>query len=277
MPDDSPAEPTCYVARAFTSPLLADPEWVAGFRWFAKQLLSIAHDLKRYDSMPSYRDTLLKTKWNPHWDGLALHLKKVVDAGRNGSANTAYAMDGHVCDAFQLACAAMDENRERSTPNKTPIPLTALEGMNELLSRSNPAATPEGGKLPAIIAAAQALDMVLRNYVELSATPGYDRTIGLGRISQAAIDVSQLLATRNVEGVSDDSHAADYCNVLIVCVDRLIDSIRGGKDPDADTVVGVRKAIAALEPLQTRRKWNIPPRKQEPAIDYDSLANKLAA
>ncbi len=148
MPDDSPAEPTCYVARAFTSPLLADPEWVAGFRWFGKQLLSIARDLQRYDSMPSYRDALLKTKWCPYWEGLALHLKKVVDAGRNGPAISAYAMDGGVYDAFQLACAAMDESGKRSTPTKTPIPLTALEGINELLNRSEPAPPPTGDAMP---------------------------------------------------------------------------------------------------------------------------------
>ena len=135
MSEQSPVDLTRRVLWAHTSPLLADPEWIQGFRWLTEQLLSVARGMKRHENMPSYRDALLVRKWHPFLEGFSLHVMKVVDAGRNGPAIAAYVLDARVDEAFQLSCAMLDDMLVRKAANKdkVPIPLTTLEAINELL------------------------------------------------------------------------------------------------------------------------------------------------
>jgi hypothetical protein len=99
------------------------------------------------------------------------------------------------------------------------------------------------------VGAARAFLEFLRHHIALAETPGYDPTLGLHRVSIVAGEVKQALPTRD-----QDSEAVDYCNPLIVCVERLIDDLLAGRPFDSAAIEGVEKAVAALESLWTRRQ-----------------------
>ncbi len=133
MSDDSLVDVAPRFLWAHTSPLLADPEWIAGFRWMIERLLSTARRMKH--NMPSYRTALVVREWYPFLEGLSLHVMKAVNAGRNGPGIAAYVLDARVDEAFQLTCAMLDDmlDRKAANKNKVPIPLSTLEAINELL------------------------------------------------------------------------------------------------------------------------------------------------
>ncbi len=133
MSDDSLVDVAPRFLWAHTSPLLADPEWIAGFRWMIERLLSTARRMKH--NMPSYRTALVVREWHPFLEGLSLHVMKAVNAGRNGPGIAAYVLDARVDEAFQLTCAMLDDMLDRKAANKdkVPIPLSTLEAINELL------------------------------------------------------------------------------------------------------------------------------------------------
>jgi hypothetical protein len=130
------------IALPFPSPLLNDPEWVRWFRRLFEELLSAARDLQRFEAMPSYHNTILHTRWHYYLDALSRHLERAVDAGRKESS--ALFMDKDLWEAYQLAYAMMDDiaARTRANPGETPIPMTALEGVTEILARSKAATAP---------------------------------------------------------------------------------------------------------------------------------------
>ena len=156
MSEDSPFASAPRFLWAHTSPLLADPEWIAGFRWMIEQLLSTARGMKRHENLPSYRNALVVREWHPFLERLSLHVMKVVDAGRNGPAIAAYVLDARVEKAFQLTCAMLDDMlvRKAVNKNKTPIPLSTLEAISELLAHltaptpAEPSTPPTGEKRP---------------------------------------------------------------------------------------------------------------------------------
>jgi hypothetical protein len=76
---------------------------------------------------------LVTTEWKQFLDGLAHHVYKAVEDGRNGPPIRAYAVDGDVAAAYQLACAALDSVADPAGPNDAM--LAALEDINEKLSR----------------------------------------------------------------------------------------------------------------------------------------------
>jgi hypothetical protein len=108
--------------------------------------------------------------------------------------------------------------------------------------------------LSPIIAAARAFREVLRHHIELSTTPGYDPTLGWHQINTAANRVTELLVRRDGEGQFADSLAANYCNVLEVCIERLIGNMLEDEDWDQGSIAGIAKAIEALESHHARRQ-----------------------
>jgi hypothetical protein len=130
--------------------------------------------------------------------------------------------------------------------------------------------------LTPIISAARDVRETLRHHAELVSAPGYDVTLGLHRISLAIGNAGQLFPTRN-----EDSEAVDFCNVVSTCMTRLTDDLLAAKTWDADAVVGLEKAISALESLQARREGKQEPKYSNPdarpridaRLDSPSVAN----
>ena len=146
-----PAEPfkdAPRVIMAPPSPLLADPDWVIGFCWMVERLLGTARKLARHGTMPTYRQMLLETEWKPSIEGLAAHVMKAVEDGRNGPPIRTYVLHGNVPEAYQLAYAMLREMSLRARPDTLPIPITALEGIHELLANWQAPANPAAGPTP---------------------------------------------------------------------------------------------------------------------------------
>jgi len=196
---------------AHTSPLLADPEWIAGFRWMIEQLLSTARRMKRHENMPSYRHARMVKDWHPFLKGLSLHVMKVVDAGRNGPAIAAYVRDARVEEAFQLTCAMLDDIlvRKEANKDKVPIPRTTLEAINGLLAQSiaptpgEPITPPTGenkppeapAELPDLVTLDQAAAVVENKSPEAPTWPDpLNQTLEKLKGSSAAKDLIQFLA-----------------------------------------------------------------------------------
>ena len=138
MSDDPSKEATGF-PMAQPSPLLADPDWIIGFRSMVDQLLNAGHAATRHASMSSYRTAVLETRWKPWLDGLSCHVYRVVEDGRNGPLVRTYACDSDIEEAYQLACAALDEAADVAGP--TEAMMAALEDIADRLSRWEPAAS----------------------------------------------------------------------------------------------------------------------------------------
>jgi hypothetical protein len=144
--DDRPVSPPKDAPRfvmAPPSPLLADADWIRGFHWMVKELLDAGRAITRAGSTPSYRSTLIEMRWKQFLDGLAAHVMKAVEDGRNGPPIRSYVLDRNISEAYQWTSAALDEIADRSGPSVEM--LAALEGIDELLSRwqAPPPAQPE--------------------------------------------------------------------------------------------------------------------------------------
>jgi hypothetical protein len=128
------------------------------------------------------------------------------------------------------------------------------------------------GDLADIVSKARAFREVLRHHIELSTTPGYDLTLGWHQISVAANRATELLVRRDAEGQFADSLAANYCNVLEVCIKRLIGNILAEKDWDHDSIAGVEKAIEALKSHHARRQVDCREKQEPEAAGIDTVA-----
>ena len=140
LPAIDPTANLPVVRQAPLSLLVSDPDWIHAFRWLIGQLLDVGHDVIRYDSVPSYRDTALVLHWGPFLDGLKAHVWKAVEAGRNVPPTLALALDPGVFKAYQLVCIALDDHAASTGP--TPPMMTALEGIAELLAHWQPTVAP---------------------------------------------------------------------------------------------------------------------------------------
>jgi hypothetical protein len=126
---------------AVHSPMLADPTWIIGFRWMAGELLKAGRAATRHGSMPSYSTMLIETKWKPFLKGFAAHLWKVVQDGRNSPGFLACILNGDIVEAYELACAILDESitvdGQKITLPSHPSEnmLAALEDIAQMLSR----------------------------------------------------------------------------------------------------------------------------------------------
>jgi hypothetical protein len=119
VPADNPVHETPrLVKRAASSPLLADPGWIGGFRWLVVELLRVGREIVRHASMPGYRGMLIETQWKQWLDGLAVHIWKVVEDGRNGPPIRGYVLSFEVEGAYQLVCAALEEVASQDGPNE---------------------------------------------------------------------------------------------------------------------------------------------------------------
>jgi hypothetical protein len=107
------------------------------------RLLDIGRAVLRHGSMPSYQATLIEMRWKPFLDGLAAHVMKAVEDGRNGPPIRGYALDVGIEEAYQLTCAALDEVANRAGPNQAM--LTALDDIAQRLSRWQAPAGPADG------------------------------------------------------------------------------------------------------------------------------------
>jgi hypothetical protein len=141
---------------AVHSPMLADPTWIIGFRWMAGELLKAGRAATRHGSMPNYSTMLIETKWKPFLKGFAAHLWKVVQDGRNGPGFRAYVLNGDIVEAYELACAVLDESitvdGQKITLPSHPSEnmLAALEDIVQMLSRwQAPPNEPEAASPPA--------------------------------------------------------------------------------------------------------------------------------
>jgi hypothetical protein len=141
------------VIMALPSPLLADPDWVVGFRWMTGRLLGTARKLARHGSMASYCHTLIETEWKPTLKGLAAHVMKVAEDLHNGPPMRTWVVHGNITEAYQLAHAMLREISLHDRPEAVAIPITALEGIHKLLAdwqapagppAVHPAPPPEG-------------------------------------------------------------------------------------------------------------------------------------
>jgi hypothetical protein len=130
-PFNSPSEAP-RVRMAPISPLLADHDWICGFRVMVDWLLDTGHAVIRHGSMPGYRATLIETEWKPRLDGLKAHIMKAVEDGRNGPPIRTYVLDGNIERAYQLVCGALDEAADPTAPNE-PM-MSALEEIADRLS-----------------------------------------------------------------------------------------------------------------------------------------------
>jgi internalin A len=83
--------------------------------------------------MPDYRATLIEMEWKPFLSGLADHMMKAVEDGRNGPSIRSCVIDKCIDEAYQLACAAFDEKiADPAGPNEAM--LAVLEDITERLS-----------------------------------------------------------------------------------------------------------------------------------------------
>jgi hypothetical protein len=140
---------------AVHSPMLADPAWIIGFRWMAGELLKAGRAATRHGSMPSYSTMLIETKWKPFLKGFAAHLWKVVQDGRNGPGFRVCVLNGDIVEAYELACAVLDESitvdGQKITLPSHPSEnmLAALEDIAQMLSRwQAPLNEPEAASPP---------------------------------------------------------------------------------------------------------------------------------
>lgn len=139
MPDESPKQASSLL-MAPPSPLTGDPAWIAGFRWMAFSLLGAGRAATRLAAMPSYRAALIETDWKRWLEGLAHHVYRAVEEGRNGPPIRVYAIDMNVAEAYQIAAAALEEVADMDGPNE-PM-MAALEHIAERLSRWQAPADP---------------------------------------------------------------------------------------------------------------------------------------
>ena len=97
--------------------------------------------MTRHGSMSSYRLAMIETKWKPWLNGLARHVYRVVEDGRNSPLTRGYTCDARIEEAYQLACDAFDEAADEAGPNDAMM--AALEDIAERLAHwQAPAPTP---------------------------------------------------------------------------------------------------------------------------------------
>jgi hypothetical protein len=123
-----------------TSPLLNDPEWLAGFRNYIATLRDTARDLEAAGrQMPNYRASTILTRWNPFCDGLRAHVLRVVEDYHRGvhSGPRAYSLNRDIAEAYRLACFALDEIAMSADGV---IPASMLEHIHSLLDKAEVAA-----------------------------------------------------------------------------------------------------------------------------------------
>lgn len=137
---DDPSKGAPPLRMPVTSPLLADAEWIIGFRWMVEELVKTGRAVTRHGSMSSYRLAMIETKWKPWLNGLARHVYRVVEDGRNAPSIRCYTFDGNIGEAYQLACAAFDEAADEAGPNDAMM--AALEDIAERLARWQAPAAP---------------------------------------------------------------------------------------------------------------------------------------
>jgi|GEM_PF-7098162 len=228
MSEDSPFDSAPRVLWAHTSPLLADPEWIAGFLWMIERLLSAARKMKRHENMPSYRDALLVREWHPFLEGLSLHVMKAVDAGRNGPALAAYALDARVDEAFQLTCAMLDDMlvRKAANKNKDPIPLTNLEAINELLEAMH---VPDASQQGTLMSSYSRVVADLSNFLDAyhDASPFLEGSLcpeGFGPACCVVDELATLARSVRLVWVEGSQHPGG-AGTALQCVDRIARSL----------------------------------------------------
>jgi hypothetical protein len=192
---------------AVHSPMLADPTWIIGFRWMAGELLKAGRAATRHGSMPSYSTMLIETKWKPFLKGFAAHLWKVVQDGRNSPGFLACILNGDIVEAYELACAILDESitvdGQKITLPSHPSEnmLAALEDIVQMLSRwQAPPNEPEAASPPPPREKDQppaALNLNLPGRSAVSARAAEDDAMALARMGlnlsnpPAAVDASE--------------------------------------------------------------------------------------
>jgi hypothetical protein len=108
-------------------------------------LSSAARSLQHFAGMPSYCDMILRLEWQPHIEGLALHMEKAVEAGRQDPRPYyTVVMNLDLWRAYQLAAAMLNDiaAKTRENPDVNHIYGTAVEDVREMLARSGVANVP---------------------------------------------------------------------------------------------------------------------------------------
>ena len=118
------------------SPLLEDPNWIAGFRTWIERLLELAEELQDNDQVPGFPTGLQLQKLRGNLEFLRMHLHQVViDSNARGFVVCAPSDEVHT--AYQTACGMMDEVADQQSQGRTAIPLKSLESIHSRLALIN--------------------------------------------------------------------------------------------------------------------------------------------